>query len=73
MFLKINNMLISIIANTLLVIAIIIMIIKWPKTITIKDKHPKVGSPKNYWMQLQNEGAPYLKITDEEVSLKIVK
>lgn len=63
----------SIILNIILGLIIIIMAIKWPKVVIIKDKLPKVYSPKNCWMQLQNEGAEYLEISDDEVKLKIVK
>lgn len=66
-------MLISLICNIILAIALIVMIVKWPKVVTIKDKLPKVDMPKNYWLQLQNEGASYLKITEDSVSLKVVK
>lgn len=56
-----------------LLLVIAVMICKWPKTVVIKDKLPKGTNKKDYWMQLQNEGAEYLEITEDEVRLKIVK
>lgn len=61
------------ILNIILILIIIVMIICWPKAITITDELPKVDSPKNRWLQLQNEGAKYIKVKDGKVYLKIVK
>lgn len=40
----------------LLLIAIIVMAIKWPKIIEISDVAPEEDSPRNRWLKLQNEG-----------------
>lgn len=63
--------LLSIIA--LLLVVIIIMTIKWPKVVEISDIAPKDLSPKNLWLQLQNEGGKYVRIKNERIKLKIVK
>ncbi len=57
----------------ILAIVIIVMAIKWPKTIELSDKAPKEDSPKNRWLQLQNEGGKYVKLEDGKVKIKIVK
>lgn len=66
-----NYILIGIIV--LLVIAIEIMAIKWPKVIEISDIAPEEDSPKNRWLKLQNEGGKYVRLEDGNVKLKIVK
>jgi hypothetical protein len=63
--------LLSIIA--LLLIAIITMAVKWPKVIELSDIAPKDNSPKNNWLQLQNEGGKYVRIENGRIKLKIVK
>lgn len=63
--------LLSIIA--LLLIAVIIMTIKWPKVIEISDVAPEEDSPRNRWLKLQNEGGKYVRIENGRVKLKIVK
>ena len=49
------------------------MAIKWPKIIEISDVAPKDLSPKNLWLQLQNEGGKYVQLEEGKVKLKIVK
>ena len=66
-----NYLLLSIIIA--LLIAILIMAIKWPKIIEISDVAPKDLSPKNLWLQLQNEGGKYVQLEEGKVKLKIVK
>ena len=63
--------LLSIIA--LLLIAIITMAVKWPKVIELSDIAPKDNSPKNNWLQLQNEGGKYVRIENGRIKLKIIK
>lgn len=63
--------LLSIIA--LLLIAIITMAVKWPKVTELSDIAPKDLSPKNLWLQLQNEGGKYVRIENGRIKLKIVK
>ena len=63
--------LLSIIA--LLLITVITMAIKWPKVVEISDITPKEDSPKNNWLQLQNEGGKYVRIENGRIKLKIVK
>jgi len=58
---------------TLLLVAIIIMAVKWPKVIELSDIAPKDLSPKNLWLQLQNEGGRYVRIENGRIKLKIVK
>lgn len=57
----------------LLLIAIIVMAVKWPKVIELSDIAPKDLSPKNLWLQLQNEGGKYVRIENGRIKLKIVK
>lgn len=63
--------LLSIIA--LLLIAIVTMAVKWPKVIELSDVAPKDNSPKNNWLQLQNEGGKYVRIENGRIKLKIIK
>lgn len=58
---------------TLLLIAVIIMAVKWPKVIELSDIAPKDCSPKNRWLQLQNEGGKYVHVENGRIKLKIVK
>ena len=57
----------------LLLTSIIVMVVKWPKVIELEDQAPKEDSPKNRWLQLQNEGGKYIKLEDGKVKVKIVK
>ena len=66
-----NYFLISIII--ILLIAILVMAIKWPRTIEISDVAPEEDSPKNRWLKLQNEGGKYVQLEEGKVKLKIVK
>lgn len=66
-----NILLIGIIV--VLLIAILIMIIKWPKVIELKDIAPLEDSPRNRWLKLQNEGGKYVHLENGNVNLKIVK
>lgn len=66
-----NYILLSITA--LLLIAIVVMAVKWPKVIELTDDAPKDLSPKNLWLQLQNEGGKYVQLEEGKVKLKIVK
>lgn len=66
-------LLFSIILNIILIIAIIIMAIKWPKTVTIKDNLPKTWSAKDAWMKLQDEGKYFVKRDENKIYLKLVK
>ena len=66
-----NYILIGIIM--LLLTVILIMAVKWPKTIELSDIAPKDLSPKNLWLQLQNEGGRYVRIENGRIKLKIVK
>lgn len=63
--------LLSIIA--LLLIVIITMAIKWPKTVEISDVAPEEDSPRNRWLKLQNEGGKYVQLEEGKVKLKVVK
>lgn len=56
-----------------LLIAIVIMTIKWPKVIEISDVAPLEDSPRNRWLKLQNEGGKYVHLENGKVKLKIVK
>ena len=56
-----------------LLIAISIMIVKWPKVIEISDIAPLEDSPRNRWLKLQNEGGKYVHLENGNVKLKIVK
>lgn len=56
-----------------LISIILIMMIKWPKTIEISDIAPKDCSSKNKWLQLQNEGGKYVRVENGRIKLKIVK
>jgi len=56
-----------------LLIAILIMIIKWPKVIELKDIAPLEDSSRNRWLKLQNEGGKYVHLENGNVKLKIVK
>ena len=58
---------------TLLLIAVVIMTVKWPKVIELSDIAPKDLSSKNLWLQLQNEGGKYVRIENGRIKLKIVK
>ena len=66
-----NYILIGIIA--ILLIAILVMAIKWPKVIELSDIAPEKDSLKNRWMKFQNEGGKYIRLENGEVKLKIVK
>lgn len=66
-----NYILIGIIV--LLVIAIEIMAIKWPRIIEISDIAPEEDSPRNRWLKLQNEGGKYVRLENGNVKLRIVK
>lgn len=66
-----NILLIGIII--VLLIAILIMIVKWPKVIELKDIAPEKDSPKNRWLKFQNEGGKYVHLENGNVKLKIVK
>lgn len=59
--------------STILAVIIIVMLIKWPKYVTISDEAPKSGSKKDAWLKLQNEGASYIEFKDGKVFLKIKK
>jgi len=52
---------------------ILFMAHKWPKVIELSDIAPKDLSPKNLWLQLQNEGGKYVRIENGRIKLKIVK
>lgn len=66
-----NWILLSIIAALLIII--VIMAIKWPKTIELSDDAPEKDSPKNRWLKFQNEGGKYVCLENGRVKLKIVK
>lgn len=66
-----NILLIGIIG--LLLIAILIIAIKWPKVIELTDIAPEKDSPKNRWLKFQNEGGKYVHLENGNVKLKIVK
>lgn len=66
-----NYILIGIIA--ILLIAILVMAIKWPKTIELSDIAPEKDSLKNRWMKFQNEGGKYVRLEGGKVKLRIVK
>lgn len=66
-----NYILIGIIA--ILLIAILVMAIKWPKIIELSDVAPEKDSLKNRWMKFQNEGGKYVRLEDGNVKLRIVK
>lgn len=66
-----NILLIGIII--VLLIAILIMIVKWPKVIEISDIAPLEDSPRNRWLKLQNEGGKYVHLENGNIKLKIVK
>ena len=66
-----NYLLLSIIIA--LLIAILVMAIKWPKVIELTDTAPEKDSLKNRWMMFQNEGGKYVRVEDGKVKLKIVK
>ena len=66
-----NILLIGIIV--VLLIAILIMIVKWPKVIELEDVAPEKDSPKNRWLRFQNEGGKYVHLENGNVKLKIVK
>lgn len=57
----------------LLLTVILIMAIKWPKIIELSDIAPKEDTPKNRWLQLQNEGGKYVQTENGRVKLKIIK
>lgn len=52
---------------------ILFMAHKWPKTIELSDIAPKEDTPKNRWLQLQNEWGKYVRIENGRVKLKIIK
>lgn len=56
-----------------LLIAILIMAIKWPKVIELTDIAPLEDSPRNRWLKLQNEGGKYVHLENGNIKLKIVK
>lgn len=56
-----------------LVAVIVIMAIKWPQVIEVSDSLPKTQTERGFWMKLQNEGAKYIKVKKDRVTLKIVK
>lgn len=58
---------------SILLIAIIVMAIKWPKVIELVDDAPEKDSLKNRWMKFQNEGGKYIHLEGEKVKLKIIK
>lgn len=66
-----NYILIGIIA--ILLIAILVMAIKWPKVIELTDDAPEKDSLKNRWMKFQNEGGKYVQLENGKVKLKVVK
>ena len=66
-----NYILLGIIAA--LVIAIVVMAVKWPKIVEITDIAPEEDSPRNRWLKLQNEGGKYVHLENGNVKLKIVK
>lgn len=66
-----NYILIGIIA--ILLIAILVMAIKWPKVIELSDVAPEKDSLKNRWMKFQNEGGKYVQLENGKVKLKVVK
>ena len=57
----------------ILLIAILVMAIKWPKVIELVDDAPEKDSFKNRWMKFQNEGGKYVRLENEKVKLKIIK
>ena len=61
------------IISVVLFIVVVIMLIKWPRVIELSDNAPKEDSPKNRWLQLQNEGGKYVKLENGKVKIKIVK
>ena len=66
-----NYILIGIIA--ILLIAILVMVIKWPKVIELTDDAPEKDSLKNRWMKFQNEGGKYVQLENGKVKLKVIK
>lgn len=56
-----------------LLIAILIMAIKWPKVIELTDIAPEKDSPKNRWLKFQNEGGKHVHLENGNVKLKIIK
>lgn len=66
-----NYILIGIIA--ILLVAILVMAIKWPKVIELVDDAPEKDSLKNRWMKFQNEGGKYVHVESGKVKLKIIK
>ena len=61
------------IISAVLFVIIVIMLIKWPRVVELSDNAPKEDSPKNRWLQLQNEGGKYVKLENGKVKIKIVK
>lgn len=57
----------------MLLIAILVMAIKWPKIVEIVDIAPEEDSPRNRWLKLQNEGGKYVRLENGSIKLKIVK
>lgn len=57
----------------ILIGVILFMAIKRPKVIELSDIAPKDLSPKNLWLQLQNEGGKYVRVENGRIKLKIVK
>ena len=66
-------MVFSIILNIVLAIALLIVIIKWPKIVEISDDVPEIRNETNGWLKLQNEGKKYVKFENGKVKLKIIK
>ena len=66
-----NYILIGIIA--ILLIAILVMVIKWPKVIELTDDAPEKDSLKNRWMKFQNDGGKYVQLENGKVKLKVIK
>ena len=56
-----------------LIIAIIVMTVKWPKIIELTDIAPEIDSPKNRWLKLQDEGGKYVRNENGTIKLKVVK
>lgn len=57
----------------ILIAIILFMAVKRPKVIELSDIAPKDLSPKNLWLQLQNEGGKYVRVENGRIKLKIVK
>ena len=57
----------------ILLIAILVMAVKWPKIIELTDIAPEKDSPKNRWLKFQNEGGKYVHKENDRIKLKIVE